>query len=222
MKVAALRIGGEAARWRELGFHLTDEGVAVVGGIRLELMSSGKPGVIESWGLDGESVPDSIDGLPTEAAARGGPEAVHANGVVGIDHVVVLTPSLERTTAAFRALDVARRRVREAAGGVRQGFFLVGDLLVEVVDGAGLEGDVPARFWGVTLVTADLDRAADLLGARLGTIKDAVQPGRRIATVRREAIGGLPLALITPRHAKTPRREGRKPDAGLNSRPPGA
>jgi hypothetical protein len=197
--VAALRIGGEASQWRELGFEVAEEGLVMAGGVRLELLPSSEQGTIGSWALDGEGVPDSIDGLRTDEADRGGPEPVHANTVVGIDHVVVMTPSLERTTAAFAEIGVECRRIREAGGGVRQGFFLVGDLLVEVVDGTGLDAAEPARFWGLTAVAADLDRAAEVLGDRLGRIKDAVQPGRRIATVRPEAVGGLPLALITPR-----------------------
>jgi hypothetical protein len=55
----------------------------------------------------------------------------------------------------------------------------------------------PARFWGITFAVADLDAAAALLGDRLGSIRDAVQPGRRIATIRREAGVGLPVALIS-------------------------
>lgn len=199
MRVSALRVGGELARWRELGFDVSDEGVTMLGEVRIELSPSAEPGMIASWALDDARAPASIDGLATERADRGGPESEHANGVVGIDHLVVFTPALERTTAALAELGVERRRVREAGGGVRQGFFIVGDLLVEVVEGTGLEAQAAARFWGLTVVVADLDRAAALLGERLGAIKDAVQPGRRIATVRREASGGLPLALITPR-----------------------
>ena len=198
MRVAALRIAGGVARWRELGFEVTDEGTVMLGAVRVELLAARRPGTIASWVLEGPNVPESIDGLPTEAGARGGPEAVHPNGVVGIDHVVVLTPSLERTTAAFAEVGIGCRRIRTAAGGVRQGFFLLADLLVEVVDGTGLEGSAPARFWGLT-AAADLRSAASLLGDRLGPIRDAVQPGRRIATVRAEAVGGLPLALISPR-----------------------
>ena len=74
---------------------------------------------------------------PPTPPARDGPRARHPNGVIAIDHVVVFTPSLERTTAAFAEIGVDCRRVREADDGVRQGFFLVGDLLVEVVDGVG-------------------------------------------------------------------------------------
>jgi hypothetical protein len=199
MRVAALRIGGELEPWRELGFHVSEGGIAMVGAVRLELLPSAEPGKIVSWALDGVDVPDSIDGLPSDTAARGGPDATHPNGVIAIDHVVVFTPSLERTTAAFAAIGIERRRVREAGDGVRQGFFLVSDLLVEVIDGTGLEPDAPARFWGITAVVSDIDAAAALLGERLGRVKDAVQPGRRIATVRPEACGGLPLAFITPR-----------------------
>jgi len=199
MRVAALRIGGEPRQWRELGFDVGNDGFAVVGGVRLEVQPSAERGAIGSWALDGDDVPGSVDGLVTDAAIRGEAGAVHPNGVIGIDHVVVFTPSLERTTAAFAEIGVDCRRVREANGGARQGFFLVGDVLVEVIDGVGLEPDAPARFWGITAVVSDIEAAAIVLGERLGRIKDAVQPGRRIATVRSEASGGLPLALITPR-----------------------
>ena len=199
MKVAALRIGGEPAGWRELGFQVDEGGAVIVGGVRLEVRESAERGTIESWTLDGADAPDSVDGLPTAAGARDAAEALHPNGVTAIDHVVVFTPSLERTTAALAAIGIDRRRVREAVGGLRQGFFLLDDLLLEVVAGTGLDDDEPARFWGITMVVSDIDAAAALLGERLGSIKDAVQPGRRIATVRSEASGGLPLALITPR-----------------------
>jgi hypothetical protein len=199
MNVAALRVGGEPPAWRELGFQVDGGGSVSVGAVRLELLPTAERGAIASWALDGPDVPDSIDGLPTDAGTRDAAEASHPNGVVTIDHVVVFTPSLERTTAALGAIGIDRRRVREAGKGVRQGFFLVGDLLLEVIDGTELEDDAPARFWGITMVVSDIDAAAELLGERLGSVKDAVQPGRRIATVRPEASGGLPLALITPR-----------------------
>jgi hypothetical protein len=45
---------------------------------------------------------------------------------------------------------------------------------------------------------ADLERVAGELGERVGSIRDAVQPGRRIATVRERAGLGIPVALISP------------------------
>lgn len=199
--VAALRLGADAEGWRELGFAVGTGNTVKLGGVRVELDGSLEPGRIASWSLDGDEIPETIDGLATEPSDRdpNGERPDHPNGALSIDHLVVLTPSLERTSAAFGRVGIECRRVREAGGGIRQGFFLVGKLLVEVVEGPDAVVQKPARFWGITVVVADIDRAAELLGERLGEIKDAIQPGRRIATVRREAAGGLPLALITPR-----------------------
>jgi hypothetical protein len=203
LNVAALRVGGEVERWRELGFEVGSDGVVVAGRIRIELLASARSGRIASWALEGPEVPKSIDGLPTDTAPRTADDVAHPNGVTGIDHVVVLTPSLERTTEAFAEIGVECRRVREPGGDIRQGFFLLGDVLIEVVEGPGAEADKPATLWGITLIVADIDRAASLLGDKAGEVKDAVQPGRRITTVRKEASGGLPLALITPRTHST-------------------
>ncbi|MDQ2677030.1 MAG: VOC family protein [Actinomycetota bacterium] len=199
MKVAALTVGGDAATWRRLGFDAGEDGGLMLGPVRLELSVAAKRGTIASWTLEGTDIPASIDGLATRAGQRHEPGPNHPNGAAAIDHIVVLTPSLDRTTAAFGKVGVERRRVRDAGGGVRQGFFLVADVLVEVVEGTGLGAEEPARFWGITAVVSDIDSAAELLGDSLGSVKAAVQPGRRIATVRPEAVGGLPLALITPR-----------------------
>ena len=67
-------------------------------------------------------------------------------------------------------------------------FVRFGPLIVEVAEAGG-----PARFWGLTVAVADLDAAS---GPLLGAARPAVQPGRRIATVRREAGLSVALALI--------------------------
>ncbi len=69
-------------------------------------------------------------------------------------------------------------------------------MILEVVE-APQAKERGARFWGLTLCVSDIDAWAELLGERLGEVRDAVQPGRRIATVRREAGLGLPVALIS-------------------------
>jgi hypothetical protein len=59
--------------------------------------------------------------------------------------------------------------------------------------------DGPAAFWGLVVNVEDLDAACALIGPdRVSSPKDAVQPGRRIATVRSEVGLGLPVALMTP------------------------
>ena len=56
----------------------------------------------------------------------------------------------------------------------------------------------PARFWGVTMIASDLDALAAHLGPKLRPIKDAVQPGRRIATLDRAAGLKTNVAFMTP------------------------
>ena len=154
-------------------------------------------------------LPDGdVDGLPTlgsDAPPREpAPPSAHPLAAAGVDHVVVATPDLERTFSALERAGLERRRVREAGPDARQGFYVVGDAVLEVVGPREPDGDRPASFWGLVLVVEDLDAAAGRLGPLLGTPRDAVQEGRRIATVRREAGLGLAVALMTRRSAGRP------------------
>jgi hypothetical protein len=89
------------------------------------------------------------------------------------------------------------------AGAPRQAFFRLGREILEliqepaeVLERSGGPGH-PARFWGLALLVEDLERTAERLGAHAGEIRPAVQPGRRIATLRRSAGLGLPVALMS-------------------------
>jgi hypothetical protein len=194
--LAALELAEDPAAWAALGF-VVDGGRCRVGATEL-LLRVGDGG-IRSWTLAGAASAE-VDGLRTTLAdPPGGAAPAHPNGVTGVDHVVVATPDVQRTFAALDAAGIEVRGMQEA-GSARRGFGLLRDALVEVVGPLSPDGDQPAAFWGLTLVASDLDAAAALLGDRLGPVKDAVQPGRRIATVRAEAAGiRTPLALITPR-----------------------
>jgi hypothetical protein len=173
--------------WEALGFTVQEDVVAL-GGVRIRL--GGAVG-LKLRGLDGDH---DFDGLPISASTAHAPPPAptkHAIGAIGVDHVVALTPDLDRTTAKLRAAGFDHRATRG-----RQAFFVIGACLLELVAHA----DGSACVWGLTLVVEDLDRAARQLGDRLGPAKDAVQPGRRIATVRgREAGLTTPLALMSPR-----------------------
>jgi hypothetical protein len=150
-----------------------------------------------------------LDGLPTARSEREPPSAApaHPNGVSAIDHVVAITPALERTVAALQAAGLDLRRLREEptpAGAPRQAFFRLGPTILEVVQepaeaierGGGVNR--PAFFWGLALVAPDLEATVAGLGERVSEARAAVQPGRRIATLRRSAGLSLPVALITP------------------------
>jgi hypothetical protein len=173
-----------------------EEDVAAVGAVRLRF--EGGDAGLSGWSLRDASSSE-IDGLPTRLTDEAFPEpATHPNGAIRVDHVVVFTPALGRTTAALEAAGIDLRRVREPSEPgppVHQAFFRLGEVILELVESPKGEG-VPS-FWGLTLAVSDIDEAAALLGDRLGEVHDAVQPGRRIATVRREAGLGVPVALIS-------------------------
>lgn len=192
-----MRVASPAEAWAECGFTVSG-GSTVIGGVEIRL--EGGDGGISGWVLRGADS-EEIDGLPTEGGAPGPAATEHPNTATGVDHLVVFTPDLKRTITAMEGAGFDLRRLREPGEGpgpdVRQAFFRPGGAIVEVVENShGTDG--PATFWGLTLAVADIERAADLLGDRLGEVHDAVQPGRRIATFRREAGLGVPVALITP------------------------
>ena len=58
-------------------------------------------------------------------------------------------------------------------------------------------GDRPAFFWGLAFLAPDLEATVAGLGDRVGEIRPAVQPGRRIATLRRSAGLSLQLAIMS-------------------------
>lgn len=188
----AVRIADPPERWQELGFAVS-EGVTEIGGVRLELGAHGRG--IMGWAVDG--VDAEIDGLPlfeASPAASGGPG--HPNGAIGIDHVVIASPDFDRTSAALAAAGMELRRERDG-GGFRQGFRRIGPAILELVEARGAEPG-PARFWGLVVTVEDLDQLAASLGEQLGKIHDAVQSGRRIATLRREAGLSVRVAFMTP------------------------
>jgi hypothetical protein len=190
-----LVLGDPPEAWQALGFAAVD-GVVALGGVRLRLTGSG--GGIAGWSLRGIDPDADFGGLPTAAVSEAPPPepVAHPIGAVAVDHVVALTPDFDRTAGKLRGAGLDYRRTRDAGNGFRQAFFVLGPCLLELGGPAEVPG---ARFWGLTLVVEDLDAAAGQLGDRLGTVKDAVQPGRRIATLRREAGLGVPVALMTPR-----------------------
>jgi hypothetical protein len=170
-------------RWAALGFTVEDEAIAL-GGVRIRL------GATAALHVSGLGEGHDLDGLPISAAAKSQvpAERSHPIGATAIDHVVVTTPDLERSTRKLVAAGFDHR-----PSGAAQEFFVLGPCLLELA--GPVEGK--PRLWGVTLVVADIDAAAERAGA--GPPKQAVQPGRRIATVPRAAGLTTALALMTPR-----------------------
>jgi hypothetical protein len=200
-RLAALAVADEPAAWTGAGFVVDDAGRCWLGDVAVALTPGTGTGV-QAWSLDG--VDGELDGLPALDLPPEQPvdaAVLHPNGTTAIDHVVVMTPDLDRTVAALEGAGLEARRVRDAkAGGrpIRQVFFRLGDPVLEVVGAPEPSGDGPARFFGLALTVADLDATATALGDHLGEVKDAVQPARRIATLRRSAGCTTALAFMSP------------------------
>jgi hypothetical protein len=193
--------------WRDAGFDVDGE-TAQIGSVRVRLAGSGSGRGIVSCTMR-DIAAETPDGLPigvSSAPAHEPRTEPHPNGAVTLDHLVVFSPSLERTIAALEEAGLELRRLREEptpAGAPRQAFFRLAEVILEVIQappGSHEERNRSAssRFWGLAFGVPDLDATAVYLGDRLGEPRDAVQPGRRIATLRRDAGLGPAVAFMTP------------------------
>jgi hypothetical protein len=201
-----LVLGDAPAAWSAAGFAVGDDGRFRLGGTEVLCLDLGDGPAFVGWALDG--VLHDLDGLPTSdghlAAAGDSLPATHPNGIRAIDHVVVRTGDCDRTIAAFETagLEVRGGRSTTSYGAaMRQTFFWAGDVILELVgpDEGEPRTDEPTSIFGLALVADDLDTTAVALGELLGTPKDAVQEGRRIAGLRGREIGiGLPIAVMSP------------------------
>jgi hypothetical protein len=180
--LVGLTLGGTADAWAAAGFTVVDGHIAM-GTVDVRLAEP------TAWAFT--DVDDGVlDGIPTFTGAAVEPGR-HPNTTTSIDHVVVASPDLDRTTEALGAIGLDLRRTRDA-GRMEQRFFRAGEVILEVIGSPGAHGPGPSTIWGLAL-TAD-----ELRGEHLGAAKDAVQPGRRIATLRHEALGlPVPIAFMT-------------------------
>lgn len=216
-----LTVADSPRAWRECGFAVSGE-ECLIGEVRIHFAADPDARGIVGWSLSGIESTD-LDGLPTSRSqdsrshssppgGDGGVWSPHPNGITALDHVVAISPDLDRTIAAVVAVGLDLRRIREEptpAGAPRQAFFRLGAVILEVVqeppEASERAGeDRPAFFWGLALTAPDLERTVAFLGGdRVSEIRDAVQPGRQIATLRRAAGLSVPIALITPSPRET-------------------
>ncbi len=201
-----LTVADAPAAWAELGFAVEGD-TCVVGEVRIRLAGRDAGKGLVGWSLCGVEGTE-LDGLVTSAR----------NGRRPMERLRIPTASPPSTTSSrsaptstapslpSRRAGLDLRRVREEptpAGAPRQAFFRLGAAILEVVQEPpeAIEwtgGDRPAFFWGLAFVAPDLEATVARLGEHASEVRDAVQPGRRIATLRRSAGLALPVALMTP------------------------
>lgn len=223
-KLVELSVADDQQAWADAGFTVTG-GTVEIGSVKIRLIGANQePRGIRSWTLAGlgpaAARTNHLDGLPTvfdtqdpsEPADLGGfvvthaqpRPSPHANGVIGMDHIVVATPDLDRSVVAFENLQLPCRRIREVGGAhpMRQAFFRLGPTIVEVVGppagrGSSLPSDQdPSTWFGLALDVEDLDLTRQLLGDAMGRTKPAVQDGRRISTLGQVFNISVPIAMM--------------------------
>jgi hypothetical protein len=202
-----LTVADTPEAWQNAGFDLED-GAFDVGSVRIRLAgpNAGR-GIVgcAMWDLAAE-LPDGLPVSRSSTPARPARTDRHPNGVAALDHLVAFSPDLKRTIPALEHAGLRLRRLRDEptpAGAPRQAFFRLAEVVLEVIERPPRsreerDPDAPARFWGLAFLVDDLDRCAAYLGDRLGEPRDAVQPGRRIATIRRDAGLAPAVAFMTP------------------------
>ncbi len=195
-ELAELTVADAPERWSALGFDVA-EGSLDIGMVRIWLGVEGEG--ITSWSLRRVNASGSIDGLPTTAPRILVPPPFHThpNGATGIDHVVVVTPDFDRTSAALARAGVDLRRDQFTEGRGRLGFRRIGPAILELAHRPEMEDEDP-KLWGLTFVVISLEVLAERLGDLLGPIVPAVQPGRRIATLKPLAGLSMPVAFMSP------------------------
>jgi hypothetical protein len=168
--VLALSAGDDPQAWAALGFAVS-EGSVRIGRARLRADGSG----------------GGLRSMAVEEASGAGP--AHPNGALELDHVVLVTPSLDAGVASVVELGGEERRRRDDLHSP-MAFVRLAGVIVEVVQ----RGD-EQRLWGVVATVPDLGA----LGDAVGEIRDAVQPGRQIAPARRRPGLETAVAFMTPR-----------------------
>lgn len=203
--VAEFEVADPPDAWTRAGFTVDADAVCRVGGVRIRLVGRERGSGIVGWSL--RDLPsaagiDDLDGIATtHSTADPAQPATHPNGATAVDHVVLMSPNLDRTVASLATVGVEPRRERDTELGgrpMRQIFFRFGEVIVEVVGSPETASEGPTALWGITYVVTDIEATAAFFGARTGPVKAAVQHGRRITTLRHRDLGmSVPTAMIS-------------------------
>jgi hypothetical protein len=218
--ILTLNVADDPSTWTAMGFTVIDDHVRFGADwptIHLTGSQANARGIM-SWTLidEGSATQYSakdVDGLVTRwqptAAASASVSPNHENGITAIDHLVVMTPDVDRTVKVFESRGWECRRRREGAAygqqQMRQAFFWLGEVIVEVVGPETADeakAHEPAAFFGLALTSSDLAVTQQFFGDLMKPPVDAVQAGRQITTISSRAGSTLAIAVMSP-HIKT-------------------
>jgi hypothetical protein len=205
-RLVALHVGGALTPWQAIGLTF-DEFTCTLADV--DVVVSGETPGLHGWTIDiGRDDVVDIDGIRTTLVSGTQPRQVSSvigrQKVIGLDHVVVNTDDIDRTTQAITAaLGLKVRRERQLGNGAVQRFHKLENTIIEVVTGPHIT-QPGASLWGMVASVDDLFDLAEELGENTTSPpKKATQPGRYISTVRGSVGLGVPFALMTP-HVRPP------------------
>jgi hypothetical protein len=205
-RLVALHVGGALTPWQAIGL-MFDEFTCPLADV--DIVVSGETPGLHGWTIDvGRDEIIEIDGIQTTLVSGTQPRpslsTIGRQKVIGLDHVVVNTDDIDRTTQAITAaLGLEVRRERQLGNGAVQRFHKLDNTIIEVVTGPHIT-QPGASLWGMVASVDDLfDLAEELGGDTTSPPKKATQPGRYISTVRGSVGLGVPFALMTP-HVRPP------------------
>lgn len=205
-RLVALHVGGALTPWQAIGL-MFDEHTCPLADV--DIVVSGETPGLHGWTIDiGRDEIIEIDGIRTTlvsgATPRSSISTIGRQKVIGLDHVVVNTDNMDRTTEAITAaLGLEVRRERQLGNGAVQRFHKLDNTIIEVVTGPHIT-QPGASLWGMVASVDDLFDLAEELGENTTSPpKKATQPGRYISTVRGSVGLGVPFALMTP-HVRPP------------------
>ena len=198
--IAELHVGDDPSAWERLGFSINDRR-CLVGAT--EVVFSDGPTGIHSWVLR-NSMPSQFGPIPTTFTKKPVPEPsiVHPNGSIGFHHVVLMVPEFDigKTALTSAGVQVEQGRPFGSPGkAMLRSAPKMGDIELELI---GPESEDRSRnwdLWGLVIAVDDIDATSELLGDLLGQVKPAVQPHRRIATLKKEAELGVAVAFLGPK-----------------------
>jgi hypothetical protein len=205
-RLVALHVGGALTPWQAIGL-MFDEHTCPLADV--DIVVSGENLGLHGWTIDiGRDEIIEIDGIRTTLVSGTTPRpslsTIGRQKVIGLDHVVVNTDNIDRTTEAITAaLGLEVRRERQLGNGAVQRFHKLDNTIIEVVTGPHIT-QPGASLWGMVASVDDLFDLAEELGENTTSPpKKATQPGRYISTVRGSVGLGVPFALMTP-HVRPP------------------
>jgi hypothetical protein len=200
-RLVALHVGGALTPWQAIGLTFDDFTCPLAD---VDIVVSGETPGLHGWTIDiGRDDVVDIDGIRTTLVSGSQPRPslsrIGRQKVIGLDHVVVNTDDIDRTTQAITAaLGLEVRRERQLGNGAVQRFHKLDNTIIEVVTGPHIT-QPGASLWGMVASVDDLFDLTEELGENTTSPpKKATQPGRYISTVRGSVGLGVPFALMTP------------------------